>query len=78
MINRSRTPLKFLPDAAEFVDELRGMADCVISLRNLFEHGDEFRRKNRSAIFAVAPVFVGILLEITSVIHFTFLSAISK
>ena len=67
-----------MPLSMLIVDELRGMADCVISLRDLFEHGDEFRRKNRSAIFAVAPVFVGILLEITSVIHFTFLSAISK
>ncbi|KXT53918.1 hypothetical protein HMPREF3038_00542 [Akkermansia sp. KLE1797] len=54
VINGSGPPLELLADAAQFVDELGGMGDGLVSLRDFFKSGDEFVRQIDAAVFAEA------------------------
>ena len=64
VIDGSGAPLELAADAAEFVDEFRGMADRLISVRNFAEGSLEFGRNAAAAEFAETAVFVGIVSEI--------------
>ena len=64
VIDGSGAPLELAADAAEFVDEFRGMADRLISVRDFAEGSLEFGRNAASAEFAETAVFVGIVSEI--------------
>ena len=58
MVDRRRTSLELAPDAAQFVDELGGMADGLVGLRNFLKGGKEFRWEVHASVFAKIAVFV--------------------
>ena len=72
VVNGSGTPLELLADAAQFVDELGGMGDGLVSLRDFFKGGDEFVRQIDAAVFAEATPGIRKIAQISMEIHGVF------
>ena len=64
VIHRSGASLKFAADPPELVDELRRVANRLISVRDFAERGFQFGRDMTAAVLSETSVLVGIIPEI--------------
>ena len=82
MGNRGGPSLKLLADAAQFINELAGLADGEIGLRDLIHSGLQFGRDIGTAVSAETAVGVRIVLKVSvefnAVVHHDDFLHISK
>ena len=70
MIDRRGPSLEFLADAAQLADELGGMADGLVRIRDLLKSRNQLFGQVSTAIRAEAAVSVRVMSQISSVIYF--------